>query len=336
MKRFVVKLNLQNEELESKLNNSNFTKSSEIIETDEISLSDQLDISLDQSREIIKKASQTVIKLSYPNFKTVFQIGQEEKFVLKTGLKEFDESLFGGIPSSSVTEIVSANGLGKTQLMHTLAVQSLAAIPNSSVLYLDTNLSFSADRFLEICQNRQCTKDIENFEKILSSIFKVKIEKTSELTKYLDQIENFIIEQNVKLIILDSIASLVERESNYKGIDNIVKKQDLLSTEIQKLKFISDTFKIPIIVTNFIIKDNYVALGNTFHHAVNIRIRLDKTFDDRRFLKIEKSAMTGNVQFEYFIDESGFNLKNESDDDLNESDEELLLEMEKNYSKRQE
>ena len=137
------------------------------------------------------------------------------------------------------------------------------------------------------------------------------------------------------MIILDSIASLVERETDYKGVKNILKKQDLLSTEIQKLKFISDTFKVPIIVTNFIIKDNYIALGNTFHHAVNIRILLEKS-NEKNFLKIEKSAMTGNVKFEYFINEKGFMIKNDFDDELNESDEELLIEMEKNYNNRQE
>lgn len=105
------------------MNDSNFKKPSEIIETDEVSLSELLDISMKESREIIKKASESVITLKFPNFKTVFQMGQEEKFVLKTGLKEFDDSLFGGIPCSSVTEIVSGNGLGKTQLMHTLGKQ---------------------------------------------------------------------------------------------------------------------------------------------------------------------------------------------------------------------
>jgi RecA/RadA recombinase len=140
------------------------------------------------------------------------------------------------------------------------------------------------------------------------------------------------VEKEVKLIILDSIGSLVEREYNHKGVENVLKKQDFLSKEIQKFKLISDDFKIPIIVTNFMVKNNYVALGNTFHHAVNIRILLEK-IGDEKFLKIEKSSMSGKMTFPFSIEKAGFLFHDV--DMLDESEEELLREMEENFAKQE-
>jgi hypothetical protein len=122
MQRFLFKLNLQNKELESKLINSKFKKIPELLETDFVSLSEQLDISFLEARNLIRRASETIIKFEYPSLKTVLQLGDDKKHILKTNLDSLDKAFYGGIPGSSVTEIVSPKGLGKTQLMHTLGL----------------------------------------------------------------------------------------------------------------------------------------------------------------------------------------------------------------------
>jgi predicted ATP-dependent serine protease len=128
MQRFLFKLNLQNKELETKLNNSKFKKISEILETDFVSLSEQLDISFLEARNLIRRASETIIKFEYPSLKTVLQLGDDKKYFLKTNLYSLDEAFYGGIPGSSVTEIASPKGIGKTQLMHTLGLTFLNLI----------------------------------------------------------------------------------------------------------------------------------------------------------------------------------------------------------------
>jgi len=47
--------------------------------------------------------------------------------MLKTGLIVLDAYLRGGIPSSSITEIVGASGVGKTHFTYMLAI--LATLP---------------------------------------------------------------------------------------------------------------------------------------------------------------------------------------------------------------
>jgi RecA/RadA recombinase len=167
---------------------------------------------------------------------------------------------------------------------------------------------------------------LKNLQNFLPSFFLIFFKPFS-----LENIGRVIIDENVKLIILDSIGSLVEREYNYKGVENILKKQDFLSKEIQKFKQISDEFNFPVIVTNFMVKNNYVALGNTFHHAVNIRILLEKGINEN-FLKIEKSSMSGKLSFPFYIDNGGF-MFSRDDEMLDDSEEELLKEMEENFAR---
>lgn len=92
----------------------------------------------------------------------------------------------------------------------------------------------------------------------------------------LQNIEEKIIEENVKMIIVDSIASLVRKEFDP---NNLVKRQNILSKTAALLKFYSMEFKIPILVVNQVTSSggSYVApaLGPLWSHAVNTRLVLE-------------------------------------------------------------
>jgi RecA/RadA recombinase len=67
-----------------------------------------------------------------------------------TSLKELDKALGGGIPFSSITELVGPTRSGKTQFCLTLSM--LTTLPETmgglggGVCYIDTERSFNADR----------------------------------------------------------------------------------------------------------------------------------------------------------------------------------------------
>lgn len=92
----------------------------------------------------------------------------------------------------------------------------------------------------------------------------------------MQNIEEKIIEENVKMIIVDSIASLVRKEFDP---NNLVKRQNILSKTAALLKFYSMEFKIPILVVNQVTSSggSYVApaLGPLWSHAVNTRLVLE-------------------------------------------------------------
>jgi RAD51-like protein 1 len=60
-------------------------------------------------------------------------------------------------------------------------------------------------------------------------------------------LEEEIIEKNIKLIVLDSVASVMRKD--FDG-SNVVLRQNMLSKQASILKYLAETFNIPVIVSN--------------------------------------------------------------------------------------
>ncbi|RIA91762.1 P-loop containing nucleoside triphosphate hydrolase protein [Glomus cerebriforme] len=232
-----------------------------------------------------------------------------------TSLKGLDEALGGGIPFSSITELVGPTRSGKTQFCLVLSI--LTTLPETmgglggGVCYIDTERSFNADRLIVIAENRfpqYFVKDEQgqaNLDKMTSSIHKMDITSSKELIKRLDELQEFIIENDIKLLIVDSIGSLVRKEyqnpvkkCGWGG--PLVERNDVLLQQASKLKYLAESFHIPVVVTNQVITRNQsetvlprecsrpikksreegpeitAALGNTWAHSVTTRIMMNK------------------------------------------------------------
>ena len=62
----------------------------------------------------------------------------------------------------------------------------------------------------------------------------------------LQNLEEDLIVKNVKLIIVDSIASLVRKEFDSRGPRNMIERTNLLAKEAAILKYLAAEFKIPV------------------------------------------------------------------------------------------
>ena len=62
----------------------------------------------------------------------------------------------------------------------------------------------------------------------------------------LQNLEEDLIVKNVKLIIVDSIASLVRKEFDSRGSRNMIERTNLLAKEAAILKYLAEEFKIPV------------------------------------------------------------------------------------------
>lgn len=73
-------------------------------------------------------------------------------FYLSTGLTLLDQSLRGGIPFGSVTDICGPPGAGKTQFCLFLAITTLLdSCPlKSSIIYIDAELKVDSSRLLQL------------------------------------------------------------------------------------------------------------------------------------------------------------------------------------------
>ncbi|XP_035183859.1 DNA repair protein RAD51 homolog 2 isoform X2 [Oxyura jamaicensis] len=170
---------------------------------------------------------------------------------LSTTLHSLDKVLHGGVPCGSLTEITSPPGCGKTQFCIMMSV--LATLPvsmgglNGAVVYIDTESAFSAERLVEIAGNRFPTY-FDSDEKLFCMTRGIHLYR--ELTcdsvlKRIKSLEEEIISKKVKLIIIDSVASVVRKEFDTKLQGNLAERSNFLARGASLLKYLAEEFSIP-------------------------------------------------------------------------------------------
>eukprot|EP00462_Mataza_sp_D1_P021118 CAMPEP_0175131134 /NCGR_PEP_ID=MMETSP0087-20121206/6375_1 /TAXON_ID=136419 /ORGANISM="Unknown Unknown, Strain D1" /LENGTH=329 /DNA_ID=CAMNT_0016413393 /DNA_START=22 /DNA_END=1011 /DNA_ORIENTATION=+ len=238
-----------------------------------------------------------------------------------------------------LTELVGGAGLGKTQSCLTLAV--LATLPRNhgglggGVVYVDTEHAFSASRLMEVAVSRWpalFTSAVE--EKGLISKVTVfnEAQTPQQLLRTLNTLEDILIGKDIKLLIVDSIAAPNRGHGGHGGggaqVDHRFKT---LASLASKLKYISQTFRIPVVVTNQIrsnyhapglgherdipqaVADSYLSatLGVAWAHAVNTRFVLRDT-DQGKLITVAKSPSVPALSYKYEITAKGFEVILES------------------------
>ena len=62
----------------------------------------------------------------------------------------------------------------------------------------------------------------------------------------MENLEEILIGKNIKLLVIDSIASLVRKEFDSRTGKNLIERTNLLSKQAAILKYIAETFKVPV------------------------------------------------------------------------------------------
>jgi RAD51-like protein 1 len=197
-----------------------------------------------------------------------------------------------------------------------MAIQ--ASMEGGKIVYIDTEGSFSADRLVEMACYRfpqyYAPEDgsTSKVEELANTVLVYHPKTSKELNQTLNDLENVIIKENVKLIILDSVASVMRREFDSS---NISERQAMLLEQAQLLKRLAERFDLPVIVTNQVTtKVNEVdaavgaALGPLWAHAVNMRLVLEWLGElavGSRRLWVAKSPICSVSYVEYDIREAG-------------------------------
>ena len=108
----------------------------------------------------------------------------------------------------------------------------------------------------------------------------------------LASLEETVIAESVGLVVVDSVAALARNEFDRASLPQ---RQSRLSKQASLLKWLASVFSIPVVVTNHVSKhiasttDVVPALGNTWSHAVNIRLVLAALSDTTSQLSVVKS-----------------------------------------------
>ncbi|XP_021259425.1 DNA repair protein RAD51 homolog 2 isoform X3 [Numida meleagris] len=214
-----------------------------------------------QSYRNVQKLLRKVSLACAPKMQTAYEMKVRRSVnpsaaFLPTSLHSLDKVLHGGIPCGSLTELTSPPAYGKTQFCITMSV--LATLPVSmggldgAVIYIDTESAFSAERLIEIAGNRFPTyfNTDEKLFCMTRSIHLYRELTCDSVLKRIKSLEEEIISKKIKLIIIDSVASVVRKEFDTKLQGNLAERSNFLARGASLLKYLAEEFSIPVILTN--------------------------------------------------------------------------------------
>lgn len=247
-------------------------------------LSEQTGMGEDTAKRAISKA----VKLISEGFITGKQLRDKHKCRtrLTTGSAELDDLLGGGIESETTTEISGEFGSGKTQICHALAVLAQQPLEEGGlggdVAWIDTENTLRTERIEEICVARGLDP-----EDALDRIWHALAYNSQHQKLLINQLYKLCPENNIKLIIVDSI--LGNLRSEYIGRGLLSSRQDMLKGMLHVLMKVSISTKTTVVFTNQVLgtPDMYAKPikptgGHVMAHSATTRIFLSKKRDPLR------------------------------------------------------
>lgn len=213
---------------------------------------------------------------------------------LTVGCKEFDDMLGGGLEAGSITEFYGEYGSGKSQVCHQLAVN--VQLPaergglGGKILWIDTEATFRPERVHEMATHLGIDP-----EKALDNILTARAYNAAHQMLLLENAEKMIREENIKLLIIDSL--MVHFRSEYIGRGKLAERQQKLAQHLSKLHRLTDIYQLVSVVTNQVMSRPDVLFGDPIApvgghilgHSTTTRIYLRKSKGDTRVGRVVDS-----------------------------------------------
>jgi DNA repair protein RadA len=166
---------------------------------------------------------------------------------LTTGSKALDKLLDGGLETQTITEFYGEYGSGKSQICHQLCVN--VQLPpergglNGAALYIDTENTFRTERIVQMA--RHLGLDPEN---VIKNIIYAEAYTSDHQMFLLENADEVVKQNNVKLIIVDSLTA--HFRSEYIGREMLASRQQKLNKHMHRLIRIARAFNAVAVVTN--------------------------------------------------------------------------------------
>ncbi len=239
---------------------------------------------------------------------------------LSTGSKQLDELFGGGLETQTITEFYGEYGVGKSILCHQLAVN--VQLPedrnglNGSALYIDTEQTFRPEWIIRMAG----ALGLDPTQTLKRIIYAEAFNSDHQIL-ILEKADKYIQENNVRLIILDSLTS--HFRSEYLGREMLVERQQKLNSHLHRLVRLSRAFNACAVVTNQVMSkpDPFFGMaveavgGHIVSHTSHTRVFLRRTASGPvRICRLVSSPYLPE-------DERIFKITEEGIKDINEEDE---------------
>ena len=240
----------------------------------------QVGVGEKQAAKVVAEARDS-LALSFIRADELIKMRQNVKR-LTTASKQLDELVGGGLETQTITEFYGEYGVGKSILCHQLAIN--VQLPeekgglNGAALYIDTENTFRPEWVVRMAKSIgldpvQAAKNI-----IYSEAF-----NSDHQILLLEKADKIIQENNVKLIIVDSLTG--HFRSEYLGREMLAERQQKLNSHLHRLVRLCRAFNACAVVTNQVMSrpDQFFAMaveavgGHIVSHTTHTRIFLRKT-----------------------------------------------------------
>ena len=255
-------------------------------------LSEVADISIDAASKIITKAKDS-ITLEYS---TGWDMLERRKNIGKitTGSKNLDDLLGGGVETQSITEFFGKFSSGKSQVGFQLSVNVQKPLEKGGLggkaVFIDTEGTFRPDRIKQIAEGSKMDP-----KEVLNNILVMRAENSDHQVLIVDKLENIIEQENVKLIVIDSLTS--HFRADYIGRGALSERQQRLNKHIHLLQKLSDRFNLAVYFTNQVMDNPGILFGDptvpigghVIAHAATYRVYLRKGKETKRIARMVDS-----------------------------------------------
>jgi DNA repair protein RadA len=181
---------------------------------------------------------------------------------LTTGSKALDGILDGGLETQTITEFYGEYGSGKSQICHELCVN--VQLPpergglGGAALYVDTENTFRTERIVQMSNHLGLDP-----EQVVKNIIYAEAYTSDHQMFLLDNADEVIKENNVKLIIIDSLTA--HFRSEYIGREMLAPRQQRLNKHMHKIIRLARAFNAVAVVTNQVMAKPDVFFGDAVH-----------------------------------------------------------------------
>ena len=264
------------------------------------------------SHESALKISLEARRILNLDFMRATEVWERRKNMLRctTGSKALDNMLAGGIETQAMTELIGDYGVGKTQICLTLAVtaqlsRDLGGL-EGNVIYIDTEGTFSPERIYQIASSRELDP-----KEILDGIIMARAYNSDHQCLLIDHLFKKCPEENVKLVIVDSMISHFRGE--YVGRESLSERQQKLNEYLHKLLRLAEAYNLAVVVTNQVQANpaqfwgdpDRPAGGHVMAHACTHRVFIRRSKGDTRHAKVIDSPYLPENKAMFRITEKG-------------------------------
>ncbi|MET1160748.1 MAG: DNA repair and recombination protein RadA [Thermoprotei archaeon] len=232
-------------------------------------------------------------KLLGITFKTAREVKMERLSIRKitTGSKNLDDLLGGGIETKTITEFYGEYGTGKTQICHQLSVN--VQLPpekgglSGKAVYIDTEGTFRWERIEAMA--RAVGLDPEE---AMENIYYIRAYNSDHQIAIVEELFKFVPENNVKLVIIDSVTSHFRAE--YPGREHLAIRQQKLNAHLHQLVKLAEIYNIAVVVTNQVMARPDVFYGDptqpigghVLAHTPGVRVQLRRAKGNKRIARV--------------------------------------------------